>query len=48
MTAINRLRLDYVETVDINYPGRPWLNTHQENHHIKTIKVIPATMEECG
>ena len=42
------LRLDYVEMVDINYPGRPWLNTHQENHHIKTIKVVPATMEECG
>lgn len=42
------LRLDYTESVDYNYPGKPWLNTHSEIHHIKTIKVIPATTEDCG
>jgi hypothetical protein len=42
------LLLDYVEMVSYSYPGMPWLNTHSETHHIKTIKVIPATMDECG
>jgi hypothetical protein len=42
------LRLDYTEAVTWTYVGKPWLDAQHEVHHLKTIKVIPATQEECA
>ena len=42
------LLLDYLENVTYTYAGRSWLDSQVEIHHVKTIKVIPASEAECA